>query len=196
MTTPDILATNLLGKVSILDPAIESDRLAFERAFFDSFSRAKANQLIRDLWIWDDENRLLQTRVPYEDQRIFVIRDDQGVVKTGMSFNLGQQHYQASAFGFSKPAGEGASCEILSFFSTRQNRLANLYSFLVAIAQYGKGVEMRWADATCTQRLLSIYMHFGAELLGSRSIGDEFRYHIRFDVYSFSQVPSLLRPNN
>lgn len=186
-----------LAEVVLLDLSKPEDVSAYERSFYHSFSRAKSNQLVRGLWIWDDELNRLKTKIPYKHQIIFAIRDAWGEVKTAMAVNLSSDYYQASAFGFERPdADREASCEILTFFSTRKNKLTSLHQFLVAISHHGPQKNMRWADATCTQRLLPIYLHLGAELLGRALIETEHRYHLRFHIASFAGIKSLLRPGS
>lgn len=183
------------AEIGLLDLADPGCVRAYERAFYEAFSRVKANQLIRDLWIWDDRDRLLRTRIPYAHQCIFVLGGADGAVKMAMAINISPDHYQASAFGFARPVHEPeASCEILTFFSTCRNKWTHLHRFLVAAAHHWPRERMRWADATCTQRLLPIYQHLGADVLASCHISNEARHHLRFNIASFSSSKSLLRP--
>jgi hypothetical protein len=187
-------APALQAEVTLLDSSCAHEKLAFEQAFYTSFSQVKGNQLIRDLWIWDDEARRLRTRIPYSEQRILTVRDSMGAVNMAMAINFSQTQLQASWFGFSSPSSEpGESCEILAFFSTRQNKLASMREFLITCSQYGEREGRRWADATCTQRLLRIYLHMGSRLLASCSINGEARHQIRMDIASVSIQSSPLR---
>lgn len=187
-------APALQAEVTLLDSSCAHERLAFEQAFYTCFSQVKGNQLIRDLWIWDDETCRLRTRIPYGEQRILVVRDRLGAVDMAMAINISQAQLQSTWFGFSPPKNEpGESCEILTFFSTRQNKLASMRDFLITCAQYGEREGWRWADATCTQRLLRIYLHMGSRLVASCSINGEARHQIRMDIASVSIQSSPLR---
>ena len=184
----------LQAEVTLLDPSCAHEKLAFEQAFYTSFSQVKGNQLIRDLWIWDDETRRIHTRIPYSEQRILAVRDSLGAIDMAMAINISHTQLQSTWFGFSPPENEpGESCEILAFFSTRQNKLVSMRDFLITCAQYGEREGWQWADATCTQRLLRIYLHMGSRLVASCSINGEARHQIRMDIASVSIRSSSLR---
>ena len=85
-----------LEMLDVTDPAAADQ---YELAFLKAFQRATANRLVRSLWRWDEENSRLATRVPYDEQLVWVLRDC--AIETGMAFNIGMRQFQSAAFGFS-----------------------------------------------------------------------------------------------
>jgi hypothetical protein len=60
------------ASMRLLDPGNATELEQFEQAFFRGFRQSSHNQLIRWLWEWDEPRQRLRTRVPYEDQKIWV----------------------------------------------------------------------------------------------------------------------------
>ncbi len=180
-------------EISLLDTSRAQEILMFEQSFYATFSQVKTNRLIRDLWLWDHDACRLRTRIPYHEQRILVVRDGRGGVDTAMAINFSQAHLQGSWFGFSRPSESGASCEILTYFSKGIIKGVTMRCFLISSAQYGEREGCRWADATCTQRLLPIYLRMGSRLVASCKIDGEPRHQIRMDIASVSCKPSSLK---
>jgi hypothetical protein len=195
MTDAGKFSSSVHPEVTLLDTSSAQEQLIFEQSFYATFSQVKSNRLIRDLWIWDHEACRLRTRLPYHDQRILVVRDGRGGVDTAMAINSSQTHHQGSWFGFSRPNEPGDSCEILTFFSKGINKLATMRYFLITCAQYGEREGWRWADATCTQRFLPIYLHMGSRLVASCSIDGELRHQIRMEISTVASKSSPLRLN-
>ena len=186
-------SASLVQEVTLLDTSCSQERATFEESFYATFSQVTTNRLIQDLWIWNHETCRLRTRIPYHDQKILVVRDGQDGVDMAMAINFSQTHHQGSWFGFTRPNEPGDSCEILALFSKGANKIATVRSFLITCAQYGERQGCRWADATCTQKLLPIYLHMGSRLLATRSIDGELRHQIRMDISSVSIRSSSLK---
>lgn len=180
-------------EVTLLDTSSAQERLIFEQSFYATFSQVKTNRLIRDLWLWDHDACRLRTRIPYHEQRILVVRDGRGGVDTALAINFSQTHLQGSWFGFSRPNEPGASCEILTYFSKGIINGVTMQRFLISSARYGEREGCRWADATCTHRLLPIYLRMGSRLVASCTIDGELRHQIRMDIASVSCKPSSLK---
>lgn len=193
MTNSGSSSASLVQEVTLLDTSCAQERAAFEESFYATFIQVTTNRLIHDLWIWNHETCRLRTRIPYHDQKILVVRDGRDRVDTAMAINFSQAHHQGSWFGFTRPDEPGDSCEILALFSTGANKKVAMRSFLITCAQYGERQGCRWADATCTQNLLPMYLHMGSRLLATRSIDGELRHQIRMDIASVSMRSSSLK---
>jgi hypothetical protein len=180
-------------EVTLLDTSSAQERLIFEQSFYATFSQVKTNRLIRHLWLWDHDACRLRTRIPYHEQRILVVRDGRGGVDTAMAINFSQTQLQGSWFGFSRPNEPGASCEILAYFSKGIINGVTMQRFLISSARYGEREGCRWADATCTHRLLPIYLRMGSRLVASCTIDGELRHQIRMDIATVSCKPSSLK---
>ena len=163
----------------------------FEEAFYNAFSRAKANRLVRRLWIWDDGARRLRTKIAYEDQYIFVLEDSDGSIDTAAALNWRLAHYQAAQLGFSVPSGMEGHAEILTLFSRRDADLTGLRVFLRQAAEASLALGLRSADATCTDRLLPVYKHLGGIPLASTLIEGERRTLLRFALEPVTQLQQL-----
>lgn len=55
-----------------MDCSDPEDIAGFEQGFYLGFEESTHNRIIRWLWIWDEQAHRLRTRVPYEDQRIWI----------------------------------------------------------------------------------------------------------------------------
>ena len=166
-----------------IEPADSEALERFERAFHASFSRAKANRLVRLLWHWDDEAGRIRPRIPYADQHIYVRWHEDGEVDSAMAVNWRLAEYQAALLGFPPPPTElRGHCEILALFSRRDADLVGLRSFLCSSAEELLRLGYSTADATCTDRLLPVYRHIGGEPLAQRSIDGENRTLLRFQL--------------
>src|SRR5262245_49830415 len=100
----------------------------YERAFYKAFTRAKGNRLIRQLWIFDDDAERLATRIPYDEQLVYVMRDDAGAIIAGMGVNTAMRSFQGEAFGF-RPESPAGCCELLTMFSLGEYRLEKRFRF-------------------------------------------------------------------
>jgi hypothetical protein len=166
----------------LLDPFVSAERELYERTFYAAFERAAGNRLIRQLWIFDDERKRLATRIPYEDQVIYVLRGPAGRIVTALGVNVAMRSFQASAFGFGLPDDAGGYCELLTMFSVGEYRLESRYRFISATFGdlYRRGFHT--ALATTAQRVLRTYVRNGARVIAEKEIQDEMRYFLKFDL--------------
>ncbi|MEI7666842.1 MAG: hypothetical protein WCI65_12420 [Synechococcaceae cyanobacterium ELA263] len=194
-----------------LDPADPEALAGYERAFYAAFARAKANIQVRRLWHWDDRAGRLRTRIPYEDQVVFVLRDaasgDPGVasgldaaasgpdavsdVDTAVALNWRLANHQSAILGFEPPPPLLGHCEILAMFSRRDADLTGLRNFMRTAAQLALDLGLRTADATCTDRLLPVYRHIGGQPLDACSIEGERRTRLRFNLEDLARLKRL-----
>ena len=165
-----------------LDTSNVEERAAYERAFYAAFLRATGNRLIRSLWRWDDGARRLATRLPYEDQVVFVGRDERGHIETAIATNVTLREFQSAAFGFESPRGAAGCCEFLTFFTVRDFRLTMKMRFWEACFAELRGRGLHAAYATTAARLLPIYRRIGGEVLTETTVDGEARYFLRFSL--------------
>jgi hypothetical protein len=153
---------------------------AYERAFFTVFEPLTHNQLIRWLWDWDVPARRLRTRVPYEEQTVFVEWDDAGEVLRALAIGTELRTVQAAEYGFEIPKLP-ESCESLAFF-TNDRRFEGTRIFYNACRERLLERGFRKMYATGAPRILRMHLFVGAELLESREIEGEIRNFVRIEL--------------
>ncbi|MGF1576386.1 MAG: hypothetical protein ACFCU9_10680 [Cyanophyceae cyanobacterium] len=154
----------------------------YERAFYTAFVRVTGNQLIRSLWVWDDAKRQLKTRIAYEDQLIFVGRNEAGKLETAIATNIACREWQSAAFGFSRPTEQEICCEFLTLFSVGDYRLGLKLRFWEACFAELRRRGLNTAYATTAARLLQGYLRIGGVLLEEKEITGEMRYFLKFSL--------------
>ncbi len=167
----------------LLDLQDPHQRHEYERAFYQAFAQLPANQLVRELWVWDDAMGTLQTRVPYEHQIIYGVRDTEGHLDGALAVNYKLQIFQSSAFGFSLPQRKEPCCELLSFFALRDRRLKRQRQFFwsyCCLDLYQRGYDR--AFATTAERPLHTYLRMRGNLLAQTEIAGEKRYFLEFHL--------------
>jgi len=179
---------------------------AYERAFYEAFARAKHNTQARRIWDWDDRARRIRTRIPYADQVVFVLPDDvpgdpgaggeqdrAGIaVDTAGAINWRLAEHQVVSLGFEPPPPLQGHCEILVLFSRRDADLTGLRTFLCLAAQQALDLNLKTADATCTDRLLPVYRHIGGQTIDQQTLEGERRTRLRFDLQQLAQLRHLI----
>lgn len=175
-----------------LDPADPLALERFEQAFYTAFARAKGNRLVRRLWDWDDTRQRIRPRIPYTDQVIYVIWDENQDVDTATAVNLRLASYQAAILGFAPPPAElSGHSEILALFSRRDAQLVSLRTFLCQVSSLLLDQGVISTDATSTDRLLPVYRHIGGEPIDQRSIDGENRTLLRFQLRQVAELKEL-----
>ena len=178
----------------VIEPAYSSMRLLdaknameqelFEQAFFRGFRQSSHNQLIRWLWEWDEPRQRLRTRVPYEDQKIWVGGSGDNLV-VGIAVNVRLALLQSAAFGFSIPdslSEGGRICEFLAFFSMGDHSLANIHAIWTEVFRALQGFGYCEAVATAAPKVLPLYRRMGATILDEREVEGEKRFFLRFEL--------------
>ena len=79
----------------ILDPHNADERAAYEYAFYHAYANLTDNRLVRDLWLWDDAHERLQTRIPYQDQKIFCWRNDKNELLAALAASLNPNQFSS-----------------------------------------------------------------------------------------------------
>jgi hypothetical protein len=165
-----------------LDASSASEREAYERAFYTAFQRAAGNRLIRQLWQWDDAAGRVATRIPYDEQIIYVLRDEGGRIVTGLAVNHLLRSFQSAAYGFSPPPNHDGCCEFLTVFSVEEYRLATRFEFWRNSFTALRAAGFHTGYATTARRVLNLYRLLGAKILKEAEIEGEMRYFLEFDL--------------
>jgi hypothetical protein len=96
-----------LGTLDASNPAQVAE---YEHHFYQAFAALTDNTLVRLIWDWDDQARRLRARIPYADQVIYCLRDDQGRLAAAMAVNLNPDAalHQAPPAGLQAVRRDGA----------------------------------------------------------------------------------------
>ena len=172
----------------LLDVSDPAEQVEYERAFFVGFQRATHNRLVRQLWEWDDAAGRLRTRIPYSDQRIWVLRSPDRTIEAAIAVNTTMRELQAAAYGFSMPeqltmaCAQRAVCEFLTFFAVREHGLARKQRWWAEIFDDLRKLGYTHGLATCSPKVFAVYAWMGAKRIGHTKIGSEERYFLLFDL--------------
>jgi hypothetical protein len=170
-------------RLGLLDPSLPIEREEYERAFYTAFQRAVGNRLIRQLWQWDEAAGRLATRIAYEEQIIYTLRNDaSGAIRIALAVNHVLRSFQSAAYGFSPPADPQGCCEMLTVFTVGEYRLPTTLSFWRATFADLCARGYHTAYATTAPRVLGFYLRKGARVIDEREIDGEMRYFLSFDL--------------
>jgi hypothetical protein len=143
----------------LLDVTNANDLRAFEEGFYRAFIPI-SNPGTRSIWTWDDQARRLRTRIPYEDQAIFVVRGEDERIDVGCAVNLTTREFQASAYGFDRPPSAWNWCEALVLFNSGEDSLATLRCMDFGLI-YLKARGFSEIYSTCTPQILHYHVRNG-----------------------------------
>jgi hypothetical protein len=170
-------------RLDLTDPGVCR---SYEQGFFTSFERVKSNRLVHTLWQWDFENRRLRTRLPYDDQWVFGMRNADGDVEAALAFNVAMADFQSRAFGFQPPAETGGCFEVLTFFNPADRELGFKYRLwhecLRVLGEHG----FHTGYATTAPRPLGLYRRIGWKVLRETEISGEQRFFLGYSLRSGS----------
>ena len=94
-----------------LDSADAAQVAEYERHFYRAYAGLADNKLVRTIWDWDDRWQRLRSRIPYDDQVIYSLRDSRGRLAGAMAVSLNAPAaFQGAAFGFAPPPDDGGRC--------------------------------------------------------------------------------------
>lgn len=165
----------------------------YERAFYAAFQKATGNTLIRSLWHWNEPARRLATRIGYAEQLIYIQPGLSSPIGAALAVNVAMNSLQSSAFGFCIPEDARAPCEILTFFSVEDHRLANRLALLSHGFQDLRRRGFGDILTTTAQRPLTAYRRFfsafNGEIATEASIAGEARYFLRYRTHHPSGSP-------
>lgn len=172
----------------LLAVADEGEVAAFEHAFHQAFQKATHNRLVRWLWEWDDAEQRLRTRIPYADQRVWMIPAPDGSPGAAIAVNVRLRTLQAAAYGFATPAeladaaNEGRVCEFLTFFVVGDHSLTSKHALWTEMFDDLRAAGFTHALATTAPKVLPMYRRMGVQVIGEAEIEGEVRYFLRFDL--------------
>ena len=182
------------GTFGTLDASDPAQVAEYERHFYQAFAALTDNTLVRLIWDWDDAAQRVRTRIPYAEQVIYCLRDDQGRLAGAMAVNLNVgAALQSAGFGFPPPAAhaqspatEGRYCEFMNLMATPHHRdqARATYRAFIRDFCYADLVSRGFGTAysTCTRRRLRAYQLFGATVLDETVIRGEERYFLHWPI--------------
>jgi hypothetical protein len=166
----------------------------YERAFYAAFARVTSNRLVRRLWLWDDEQRRLKTRVAYDDQTIWISRRADGALHIAIAAQFAPLTAQSAAYGFRVPPAPRVF-EILAFFAAARLSFGELRSFWAQFVAAMRDAGMGEGYATTAKPLLPIYRRGGWEIVDTTTIDGEARFFLRLSL-DCDAAQSLLRAHD
>lgn len=188
MTAP--AATNrAVTRLNLADPA---QVFAYESAFYASFASATHNRLIHWLWDWDHDTRRLRTKLGYDVQAVYAMRDPAGAIDAAIGVNLRPPPLQAAAFGFALPAHlpPERTVEFLTLFAPGEHSLTRKLILWREVFEDLLHAGYTDAVATTAAKVLPLYLYMGATRLAEAAPEGEARYFLHFDL---STVPGQRR---
>lgn len=168
----------------LLDLGEAAEIARFERGFYAAFSHATHNRLVRWLWDWDHEAHRLRTRLPYAEQRIWVMGGPEGALNAAIAVNVALRTLQGAAYGFAVPAGlaTGKVCEFLTFFSVADFSLSGKHALWTELFDDLRAEGFTHALATTSPKILPMYRRMGVQVIGETTLEGEVRYFLQFDL--------------
>jgi hypothetical protein len=165
----------------------------YEAAFYQSFSKVSTNQLVRKLWVWDDEAGRVKTRIPYEHQLICALRDPSGSLHSAMAFNVALRQFQAAVYDFVAPEVTRGAFEVLTFFAVATEAVVVRASFWARCVALLSACGYHSGYATTARRPLHMYQRAGWRVLEERQIESEMRYFIHYKIPRCEQRDAAAR---
>lgn len=170
------------GRTELLDPADAAQLTAYERAFHAAFCKVTSNRLVRTLWRWDDEGGRLATRIPYEDQIVYLRRKADGAINWAVAVNVARHDFQGRAFGFA-PDPKETWAEILTFFAAYEKSATRSVALVSDVLHDLARRGFTACYATTAARPLRAYTrYFGMEVVRRGEIDGEVRYFLRYPL--------------
>jgi len=166
---------------TLLDAGDAAAVAAYETGFYKAFSAVTGNRLIRWLWQWDDDAQRLATRIPYDDQIVYLQRTSDGEVCAALAVNTALRQCQAGAFGFAMPEDKGL-CEFLTVFVNDGHDLRARYAFWADCFADLRHRGLLAGYATTARRPLGLYRRLGADVVDTATIEGEERFFLRFSL--------------
>jgi hypothetical protein len=169
-------------KIFLLDHTNASDVYSYERAVYRSFCHVKN---LDHIWSIDHKTRTIRTKIPYEDQEVYIARLGERVVAgAALNFCL-EKPFQLEMEGFTIDRSGNGYCEILQMFC--QIDVAGGKPLLQELAEHflGKLIARNVTRlyGTCSPKLVTRYRRVGLQVIGERVHHGEkvFLLEINFD---------------
>lgn len=176
---------NISFSYSILNHDNFNQLIKYERDFFKAFIKLD-NPLLHKIWEWDYENQRIKTRIPYEDQIVYLCHDQDNNLLGAMSVNLNQKLNQFSQFGFKIDPTNLKFAEIMVMFK-HPDYCSPWWTFYNKFIKYAyknlQQYEVKEIYTTCgTERLLKTYQRGSWKLIGTNFIGQDVRYFLKLNL--------------
>ncbi len=177
------------GTAMLLNTCDSEAIAGYEQMLYRSFYPIlEKNPLLRELWLWDDTNQRLRTRVPYEAQLITVLTGNSPAdVIFSSSANIRiDQYWQSGTYQFPRPDNPGECCEFLNMNGIN---LKDVNSYTLCRAFVHEYLFVRFANAgfrygyaTTADHLRAIYRWLGAEFVAEHTVQGYRRTLLRWDL--------------
>ena len=172
-------------RCSIVNFDDPKEKESFERYFYKAFCKVEKQQLIRQIWKWDDAGQRLLLKIPDNRLVVYTWADEEGQNVFYVAGSYDRENFsQFMFYGFSVPESIGTYCEVLTLFSTpffKQSLHDVDQQFLKPYChEQGRMNNCSALLATCAPRLLGLYQRWGWELLESKTIEGEVRHFIAY----------------
>jgi hypothetical protein len=183
-----------VGTFSILPTADAQQVAEYEHHFYQAYANLTGNTLVRQIWDWDDERQRLKTKIPYDEQVVYLWRDQHHRLLLALAVNVCSRSFQSEAFGFTPDDPDQRWCEILNVMSTEHLHPSTAATFATRMLQdrfrelVARGFAI--AYATCTRRRLRPYLHLGAKLLKETTLNGEARFFLLWPMRELVQEGS------
>ncbi len=151
---------------------------------YNAFNGGHASELLRGLWIWDDDAKRVRTRIPPEDSRVWIETDGERI-DTAILVNTRLAILQSAAYGFTVPdtlADGRALCEFALAFSRDDHSISHFHRAWDEAFSDLRRDGFTDGLATCARRLLPLYQRMGARVIAEAEIRGEKRYFLHFDL--------------
>jgi hypothetical protein len=171
-------------KFIILNTDNSSELCKYEEALFQAFNVTN-NNLIREIWDWNYEEKRVKRRMPYSSQIIFTMQNENGEIDASISINTDRNNRQYKNAGIIYEEGENEkSYEAFSTFIRPNSGFSNfqLVKFMKLVIEtittkYGYNTSY----GICPLNIFVIYKRLGCHVIEEKKIKGEVRYFIKFN---------------
>ena len=175
--------------IDILDP----DQIqAYEEVLFAAFAPLD-NAFVRQNWDWDFDRKRAKTRMPYADQILYVVRNQERHIVGSFGFNLSRAHQQFTAAGFAVPDEKENYAEAFNTFLHPTRRIS-IFRFLefyrIGVSEMARR-NYQALYGICPNHLLKFYFRMGGSVIESRLVHGQQRNFIGVSLLNWDNGPRL-----
>lgn len=165
----------------------EARRAEFEHFFYLAFNQRKNQDLIRQIWSWDDDKQRISLKEPLDKVSVHAFYDEQEQAQLYIAGAESPTFSQYTHFGFKTPDNTGRLLEIYTLFSTPDTNRGLAYMNKSGLQGHSlphlKKEGFDTLLATCNDRLLGLYLRWGWQRLDSKSFdGGVNRHFIKYSL--------------
>lgn len=174
-------------EVKRLHPSDHKNWLVFEQEQYSVFSDRVQQNLLRQIWLWDDEEKRISLRQKREELGVLVLTLNQ-VPQFYVAANTVHPVFsQLAYFGFESPAAN--EIEVFTLFRTKSCKLSpadiQLHFLKRVCYPEAKRAGAQRLLATCAPALLPLYLRWGWQCIETRNLQGEVRHRISLDLTPF-----------